>query len=103
MEGIGGTLSSYTWMCMVINFLQTRNPPILPTLHQLPHTGYKAQDGTESGFNDDLEKLRGYGRANKETIGELLFHFFRLYAHEVDYEASVISVRHGKILTRKEK
>lgn len=88
---------------MVINFLQTRNPPILPALHQLPHEEYKAQDGTESGFNADLNKLIGFGSANKETIGELLFLFFRLYAYEVDYEASVISVRHGKILSRKEK
>ncbi|CAG8541703.1 13033_t:CDS:2, partial [Dentiscutata heterogama] len=27
-----GTLSSYTWTCMVLNFLQMRNPPILPVL-----------------------------------------------------------------------
>ncbi|KAE9986112.1 hypothetical protein BLS_000045 [Venturia inaequalis] len=101
--GLGGTLSSYTWTCMVMNFLQTRDPPILPALHQLPHKECLAKDGTDTGFNDDLEKLKGFGSANKETIGELLFYFFRLYAYEVDYGASVISVRHGKILTRKEK
>src|SRR5437588_11766612 len=33
----GGTLSSYTWICMILNFLQTRDPPILPALHQRPH------------------------------------------------------------------
>ncbi|KIW00606.1 uncharacterized protein PV09_07803 [Verruconis gallopava] len=101
--GIGGTLSSYAWICMIINFLQTRNPPILPALHQMEHEKYYAQDGTESGFNDDLSKLRGFGSANKETIGELLFYFFRFYAYEMAYDSSVISVRHGKILTRKEK
>ncbi|TLD21590.1 putative acetate kinase [Venturia nashicola] len=101
--GLGGTLSSYTWTCMVMNFLQTRDPPILPALHQLPHKEWLAKDGTDTGFNDDLEKLKGFGSANKETIGELLFYFFRFYAYEVDYGASVISVRHGKLLTRREK
>lgn len=88
---------------MILNFLQTRNPPILPALHQLPHKTYIANDGTESGFSDDVESLRGFGNENKETIGELLFHFFRQYAHEIEYDSSVISVRHGRLLTRKEK
>ena len=88
---------------MILNFLQTRSPPILPALHQMPHTEYRAQDGTESGFNDDIEKLRNFGAANQETIGELLFHFFRRYTYELEYESCVISVRHGKLLTRKEK
>lgn len=88
---------------MILNFLQTRNPPILPALHQLPHKEYIANDGTESGFSDDVESLRGFGKENKETIGELLFHFFRRYTHELEYDNSVISVRHGRLLTRKEK
>jgi len=88
---------------MILNFLQTRNPPILPALHQLSHKIYIANDGTESGFSDDVESLRGFGKGNKETIGDLLFHFFRFYAHEFEYDTSVISVRHGRVLTRKEK
>lgn len=101
--GTGGTLSSYAWICLILNFLQTRDPPILPGLHQLPHKEYIANDGTESGFSDDIESLRGFGKENKETIGELLFHFFRRYAHELEYDNIVISVRHGRLLTRKEK
>lgn len=101
--GIGGTLSSYAWTCLILNFLQTRRPPILPALHQLPHKSYIANDGSESGFSDDLDALKDFGAANKETIGELLFQFFRYYAHEFDYETSVVSVRHGKLLSRKEK
>jgi len=101
--GTGGTLSSYAWICMILNFLQTRNPPILPALHQLEHKTYIANDGTESGFSDDVKSLRGFGKKNKETIGDLLFHFFRFYTHELEYDSSVISVRHGRVLTRKEK
>ncbi|KAF1939653.1 hypothetical protein EJ02DRAFT_456759 [Clathrospora elynae] len=103
--GIGGTISSYTWICLIINFLQTRDPPVLPTLHSLPD---RARDETTgqpslSSFADDVEKLRGFGEKNKESLGQLLFHFFRLYGHEIDYEKEVISVRQGKRIPREEK
>ncbi|KZF22929.1 hypothetical protein L228DRAFT_268300 [Xylona heveae TC161] len=101
--GLGGTLSSYTWICMIINFLQTRDPPILPALHQLPHRKRPAVPGKESAFADDIDSLRGFGKNNHETLGELLFHFFRRHGHELDYEKSVISVRLGKLLTKEEK
>ena len=103
--GIGGTISSYTWMCMILNFLQTRNPPILPALHNLPFREVDKATGqpSHSGFADDVEKLQGFGDANKETIGQLLFHFFRLYGYEVDYEKEMMSVRQGKRIKREEK
>lgn len=40
---------------------------------------------------------------NKETLGELLFHFFRRYAHEIDYEKNVISVREGRLISKEAK
>jgi hypothetical protein len=103
--GIGGTISSYTWMCMILNFLQTRNPPILPALHNLPFREVDKATGqtSHSGFADDVDRLQGYGDANKETIGQLLFHFFRLYGYEVDYEKEIMSVRQGKRIKREEK
>lgn len=103
--GIGGTISSYTWICLIINFLQTRDPPILPALHNLPFREIDRTTGqrSHSGFADDVDKLRGFGDENKETIGHLLFHFFRLYGYEVDYEKEAISVRQGKRIAREEK
>ncbi|KAF2126124.1 hypothetical protein P153DRAFT_323182 [Dothidotthia symphoricarpi CBS 119687] len=103
--GIGGTISSYTWICMIINFLQTRNPPILPALHNLPHREIDKATGKPSlsSFADDLDKLRGFGEKNNESLGQLLFEFFRLYGHEVDFEKEAISVRQGKRLKREEK
>lgn len=90
---------------MILNFLQTRDPPILPALHNLPHRAVDQNTGSrsDSEFADDLEKLVGFGKQNKESWGQLLFHFFRLYGHELDYEKHVISVRHGRLLTREEK
>ncbi|KAI9873057.1 MAG: hypothetical protein M1830_000888 [Pleopsidium flavum] len=103
VAALGGTLSSYTWICLIINFLQTRNPPILPVLHQRPHQRRATSSGPVSSFADDIDSLRGFGHENKETLGELLFHFFRRYAHEVDYERNVISVRQGKLISKEEK
>ncbi|KAL9600674.1 MAG: hypothetical protein Q9219_003004 [cf. Caloplaca sp. 3 TL-2023] len=100
---LGGTLSSYTWICMILNFLQTRNPPVLPCLHQRPHQRSRGSDGKLSAFADDLESLRGFGHRNEETLGELLFHFFRRYAYEIDYERNVISVRAGQLISKEEK
>ena len=103
--GIGGTISSYTWICLILNFLQTRETPVLPVLHNLPDRAIDPTTGQPSlgAFADDVEKLRGFGDGNKETWGQLLFHFFRMYGHEVDYEKEAISVRQGKRIKREER
>lgn len=90
---------------MILNFLQTRDPPILPSLHKLPYRKIDEATGkpSQSEFADDLEKLRGYGKDNKETLGQLLFAFFRSYGYEIDFEKMVVSVREGRLLTREEK
>ena len=100
---LGGTLSSYTWICLILSFLQTRNPPVLPCLHQRPHLRLTDATGKISSFADDIRSLRGFGERNKETLGELLFHFFRRYAHEIDYEKSVVSVREGRLISKEAK
>lgn len=50
-----------------------------------------------------MDQLRGFGDKNKSTLGELLFQFFRFYAHEFDYDEMAISVRLGKLVSKKEK
>jgi len=88
---------------MIICFLQLREPPVLPALHQRQHERLPAKDGRAPEFADDLDKLRGFGAKNKETVGQLLFHFFRFYAHEFDYDKWALSVRLGKLITKTEK
>ncbi|KAK3996387.1 hypothetical protein QBC44DRAFT_304351 [Cladorrhinum sp. PSN332] len=100
----GGTLSSYTWICMIIAFLQLRDPPILPALHEEDSSlKLLKNDGTRSQFADDVKRLHGFGNKNKESIATLLFHFFRFYAHEFDYDKHVLSIRTGKLLIKTEK
>lgn len=100
---LGGTLSSYSWICLIINFLQTRNPPILPSLQARPHKKRATPDGLVYSFDDDLETLSQFGRRNKQTVGELFFEFFRYYGHEINYEKNVISVREGKLVSKEGK
>ncbi|KAI1365308.1 hypothetical protein F5Y08DRAFT_187140 [Xylaria arbuscula] len=99
----GGTLSSYTWICMIIAFLQLRQPPLLPALHQRPHQKLPRQDGEIADFADDIDKLRGFGEENQSTLGELLFEFFRFFAYEFDYSTNVLSVRLGKLVPKFDK
>lgn len=98
--GLGGTLSSYTWICLIINFLQTRDPPILPSLQARPHKKRITPEGLMCSFDDDLNALSNYGKKNKQSLGELFFQFFRYYAHDLNYERYVISVREGKLLSK---
>jgi hypothetical protein len=88
---------------MILNFLQTREPPILPSLHMRPHKKKPSNNGVDVSFDDDIDSLRGWGKDNKETLGQLLFAFFKKYGHDLDYEKVVISVRHGKLLSKEEK
>lgn len=99
----GGTLSSYTWICMIIAFLQLRQPPVVPALHQQAHLKRGKKEGDIAPFGDDVGRLRGFGESNKSSVGELLFEFFRFYAHEFDYDNSAVSVRLGKLMSKSER
>ncbi|CAG8575696.1 6847_t:CDS:10 [Rhizophagus irregularis] len=101
----GGTISTYTWTCIILNFLQMRDPPILPILHQIPHKDIDPimVNGEDASFYEDVDTLSQFGSKNKETIGGLLFAFFRRMAFEFNYDEHVISLRQGKYLTKAEK
>ncbi|KAI9359879.1 hypothetical protein BD770DRAFT_471696 [Pilaira anomala] len=94
----GGTLSSYTWTCMIINFLQQRQPPILPVLHKIEN-----ENKDEAYFFDNVEKLKGFGSSNQESLGGLLYAFIRRFAVEFDYHTQIVSVRQGRYLSKSEK
>lgn len=54
-------------------------------------------------FDDDLNALADFGKKNKQSLGELLFQFFRYYAHDLNYEKYVVSVREGKLVSKEAK
>lgn len=54
-------------------------------------------------FDRNTAHYENFGARNKSSLGELLFHFFRYYGHELDFEHNVVSVRLGKVLPKVEK
>ena len=88
---------------MILNFLQTRKPPILPSLQQQQHTPPKIIGGVNVAFDHSTNAYRGFGAKNTDSLGSLIFQFFRYYGHELDFEDSVMSVRLGKVITKSEK
>ena len=88
---------------MIINFLQRREPPVLPSLQKMDDRKRNCENGEKPRFADDVEALQGCGDRNKETLAELLFQFFRHYGYEFDYSKYVVSVKEGRLLSRKEK
>ena len=88
---------------MIISFLQRRDPPILPSLQKVEGKRLESDKLGPSQFADDVAALRGCGDANKETLAQLMFSFFRHYGYEFDYAKNVVSVKEGRLLSREEK
>ncbi|XP_047153944.1 UTP:RNA uridylyltransferase 1 [Vigna umbellata] len=102
-ETYHGTLSSYAYVLMCIHYLQMRRPAILPCLQEMETTYSVTVDDINCAFFDKVEKLGDFGRHNKETIAQLVRGFFHYWAYCHDYANSVISVRTGSIISKREK
>ncbi|GLT39492.1 hypothetical protein SLA2020_136800 [Shorea laevis] len=102
-ETYQGTLSSYAYVLMCIHFLQQQRPAILPCLQGMEATYSVTVEDVECAFFDQVEKLRNFGSHNKETIAHLVWAFFSYWAYGHDYANSVISVREGSTISKREK
>lgn len=102
-ETYRGTLSSYAYVLMCIHFLQQRKPPVLPCLQEMEPT-YKVTVGDiKCAYFDRVDKLKGFGQKNKETLADLVTLFFDYWAFKHDYTRTVISIRTGKFISKVEK
>jgi DNA polymerase sigma len=89
-----GLLSSYCVYCMLIYYLQTRSPPILPNL-QLNRDSLPQM--VVSGYNCAFEwGTSNFYSKNTSPLGNLLLGFFQYYGYEFDYSNSVVSIRLAK-------
>uniref|UniRef100_A0A6B2KYF2 Uncharacterized protein n=1 Tax=Arcella intermedia TaxID=1963864 RepID=A0A6B2KYF2_9EUKA len=106
-ETYEGFLSSYSYVIMLINFLQRRKPPILPSLQQHKKPPHPNPSNLVEGFDcycyPHLSDLQSTSKANSENLGELLFGFFKLYAFHFKYKEHVISIRTIKYLDKADK
>ncbi|KAJ6656988.1 hypothetical protein lerEdw1_002989 [Lerista edwardsae] len=97
--GGGPLLNNYALTLLVVYFLQTCSPPILPTvarLRALAEDGEKTVvDSWDCTFPEDSSRLEPSG--NMESLCSLLAEFFRVFG-DFDFAGSVISLRDGRPL-----
>jgi DNA polymerase sigma len=113
-ETYRGTLSSYAYVLLLINYLQIQEPPVLPCLQRmlngraaaekdnLPVQLMESPEGAVCNVYYD-RSVKLFDSGNKETLGKLLAGFFRYYAIEFDYSSSVVCTRLGIVMTRESK
>ncbi|KAG9068849.1 hypothetical protein KI688_011135 [Linnemannia hyalina] len=94
-------LGSYALALMLITFLQTENPPLLPKLQQTP---LEEEDrplketivqGIDCSFDRDWKYHLGMGAGNSKGVAELLMDFCRFFGYVFDYESKEVNARIG--------
>ncbi|KAF9983804.1 Terminal uridylyltransferase 4 [Mortierella antarctica] len=90
-----GFLSSYALTMMLITFLQTRNPPVLPRLQQLLLPP-EWVDGTDCSFDTNWRLHVEKAQRNKDTAGDLLVGLLRYFGHQFDYSTMEVNPRLGQ-------
>ncbi|KAG0372988.1 hypothetical protein BGX24_012314, partial [Mortierella sp. AD032] len=102
-------LGSYALALMLVTFLQTENPPLLPKLQQQTSSSLKEEEqhererpvketivqGIDCSFDRDWKYHRGLGSGNSKGVAELLMDFCRFFGYVFDYESKEVNARIG--------
>ncbi|KAF9178125.1 hypothetical protein BGZ51_008092 [Haplosporangium sp. Z 767] len=94
-------LGGYALALMLITFLQTENPPLLPKLQQtlLEDDDRPAKEtivhGIDCSFDRDWKHYQGVGAKNTKNVAELLIDFCRFFGYVFDYESKEVNARIG--------
>ncbi|KAF9960962.1 hypothetical protein BGZ70_008427 [Mortierella alpina] len=92
-----GFLSSYALTMMLITYLQTRSPPVLPRLQQSQNPILvQTVDGIDCSFDQDWRSHVEAAQWNRASSGELLVGLLRYFGHQFDYSTMEVNPRLGQ-------
>ncbi|KAF9291669.1 hypothetical protein BGZ68_002991 [Mortierella alpina] len=93
-----GFLSSYALTMMLITYLQTRTPPVLPRLQQQPVHKMPLEfiEGINCSFDPCWRPHGEVARRNKASSGDLLVGLLRYFGHQFDYATMEVNPRLGQ-------
>ena len=98
-----GTFSSYAWTLIALQFLQTSNPPVLPNIQQGDKRILREVEGTIYDLTMNENPADLIKSDNSDNIGDLIIDFFDQFSNNWPWDENVISIRSGKMISRKEK
>lgn len=99
-----GYLSSYSYIVLLIAYLQRTNPPLIPNL-QADYYGCMRDmvEEHDCSFEKNVQRYKEMTERNKATVGELLVGFFRHYGYEFDWENACATMRLPNNLSKSDK
>eukprot|EP00930_Biecheleria_cincta_P075884 TRINITY_DN6307_c1_g1_i1.p1 TRINITY_DN6307_c1_g1~~TRINITY_DN6307_c1_g1_i1.p1 ORF type:complete len:723 (-),score=160.44 TRINITY_DN6307_c1_g1_i1:468-2636(-) len=93
-----GCLNSYAYMLLVIFFLQSVQPPVVPNLQALECESvlvcdrkWGNEDSWETKFCNNFDQIPK--SSNTSSIGELLVQFFHFYSRVFDWRTNAVCMR----------
>ncbi|XP_042297176.1 speckle targeted PIP5K1A-regulated poly(A) polymerase [Sceloporus undulatus] len=97
--GGGPLLNNYALTLLVLFFLQTRSPPVLPTVARLRELLDDEEQTTVDGWDCSFPKdsAKWDPSRNKESLCSLLAEFFHVF-EDYDFSGCVISLQEGQLL-----
>uniref|UniRef100_A0A158Q8M8 RNA uridylyltransferase n=1 Tax=Elaeophora elaphi TaxID=1147741 RepID=A0A158Q8M8_9BILA len=100
-----GSLSSYSYIIMLIHYLQRTNPPVAPFLQEVSPSGRRKEpviiDDCDVYFCN-LEDLE-WTVYNRSTVGELWVGFLNYFGMKFDFAQEVVQIRQTQPLMKLDK
>ena len=110
-------INSYTYILLLIYFLQIQSPPILPSGESLQEqvdylnnydiikSSHLNNENIQKTWEEEetFKKNIHFSSLNKDSVGKLLVDYFEYYGFEFNYKEDVVSPRKGYSLSKKEK